>query len=220
MAHHNQINFIRENKDLIQEPILLVGSRLYDYDRFELAAELKKMGFIDITGTDIEDGPGVDFVVDISDRDSDFLQTNRGKYATVVCMEVLTHIKNPFDAAFNVSALSRPGAIVILSEVFVRKLSHMPYDFWRFSYEGLKMLFSRYNFWDERSRYSITRQRDGALMVFPGVFEAIMKDERHHDETRIGFFLRRFHRKFFAKGIFRISRLMPEQTVYAIGKLK
>lgn len=193
---------------------------MYHYDRYDLAQELQKLGFSDITGIDIEEGKGVDYVVDITDKESEFLKKNKGRFATVVCMEVLTHVKNPFSVAFNTAILSQSGAIVILSDVFVRKLSHMPYDFWRFSYEGLKTLFSQYDFFDERARYSITRQRDGALMIYSGVFEAIMKDQRHRDETKIGFFLRRLHRKFFAKGIFRISRLMPEQTVYAIGRLK
>lgn len=192
---------------------------MYHYDRYDLAQELKKLGFYEITGIDIEEGEGVDYVVDITDKQSEFVKANQGRFGTVVCMEVLTHVKNPFDVAFNVSLLSQPGATVIISDVFVRKLSHMPYDFWRFSYEGLKLLFSQYVFFDDRMRYSITRQRNGALMVFPGVFEAVMKDQRHRDETKIGFFLRRLHRKFFAKGIFRISRLMPEQTIYAVGKL-
>lgn len=219
MAHKNQIEFINQNKDLIKEPIMLVGAKIYDYDQFDLFQELQKMGFTDILGTDIAEGKGVDQVLDITDTNAEFIKINHKRFATIICMEVLTNVVNPFKAAENVTELMRDGGIVILSEVFVRKISKMPIDYWRFTYDGLKSIFPRVRFIDERNRFSITRQKNAQLLKFTGRFEEIMSDVRHLDETRFGFLIRRIHRRFFSNGIFKVSRLMPEQTVYAIGTL-
>lgn len=220
MAHKNQITFIKQNRDLIKEPILLVGAKVYDYDQFDLKAELIEMGYVDITGTDIESGTGVDHVLDITDADSEFIQHHKKHFSTVFCMEVLTNVKNPFAASLNVEALLKTNGIVFLSECFIRKISKMPVDYWRFTIDGLKTVFDQFTFFDDRCRFSITRQRDGILLNFKGKFIEIMKDSRHPDESRLGFLLRRIHRKWFSKGIFNVSRLMPEQTIYAVGKLK
>jgi hypothetical protein len=46
----------------------------------------------------------------------------------------------------------------------------------------------------------------------------VRSDQRHPDETAVGFLLRRVHRKFMANGVFELSRLMPENTICAVGK--
>src|SRR5690349_11889438 len=154
MAHRNHIAFISLNKDLIREPILLIGSKMYDYDPVDLAEELKKLGYKSIIGTDIESGRGVDYVVDILDKDSTFVKEHHSKFATVICLEVLTHLKNPFTAAGVMTSLTAKEGVIILSDAFVRKLSRMPYDFWRFSYDGLKTLFDQFTFYDDRAKCS------------------------------------------------------------------
>lgn len=220
MAHKNQIAFIKQNRDLIKEPILLVGAKVYDYDQFDLKAELIEMGYVDITGTDIESGTGVDHVLDITDANSEFIHNHKKHFSTVFCMEVLTNVKNPFAASLNVAAMLKTNGIVFLSECFIRKISKMPVDYWRFTIDGLKAVFDQFTFFDDRCRFSITRQRDGILLNFKGKFIEIMKDSHHPDESGLGFLLRRIHRKWFSKGVFNVSRLMPEQTIYAVGKLK
>ncbi len=220
MAHHNQIEFIKANRDLIKEPILLVGSKLYDFDQFDLSSELRKLGFSDITGIDIEEGRGVDFQVDITDSSSGFITENQYKFATVVCMEVLTNVRNPFKAAENVTSLLAEKGTVVLSECFIRKLSRMPVDYWRFSYDALKVLFESIEFIDVRARFSITRQKSTSLKTLQRNFDEISPWVRHDDETRIGFLIRKVHQKFFAKGVFQISRLFPEQTIFAVGSKK
>ncbi|MBX2963397.1 MAG: methyltransferase domain-containing protein [Cyclobacteriaceae bacterium] len=218
MAHRNQIKFLEANQDLVREPILIVGSKLYNYDKFDLEAELKRMGFNSIIGIDISEGPGVHFVIDIIDVSPEFMGTYSKHFNTIICMEVLTNVPNPFKAAENVFKMLTPGGTVVLSEVFVRKLSRMPVDYWRFSYDGLKALFAGFQFFDDRARFSVTRQRDAELRVIGKSFEEILAGVKHPDESLIGSYLRRIHRKYFSKGIFNVSRLMPEQTVYAVGR--
>lgn len=218
MAHHNQIEFLKQNRDKIAEPVLLVGAREYDYDQYSLKEELRKLGFSQVTGTDIEAGPGVDVVLDITDSASPLLQQWKGSFRTVICMEVLTNVNNPFLAAVHVDRMLAPGGVVILSECFVRKISKMPVDYWRFTYDGLKALFSRYLFDDSRSRFSITRQKQLTLTPFRGKFEEVLADARHGQESLLGYWVRRIHRKWLTGALFRISRWLPEQTIYGIGR--
>jgi hypothetical protein len=217
MAHKNQIEFIKRQLADIREPILIIGSKIYDYDAFDLAEELRKSGYNDITGMDISDGPGVDFVGDITDSSLAFFSHKQNHYNTIICMEVLTNVKNPFIAAFNVDIILGRGGLIILSECYVRKLSRMPVDYWRFTYDGLKQLFDGYFFKDEKACYSVLRQKDATLKIFEGSFEEIRNFERHKEESRFSWFARKLIFRFLSNGVFKISRLLPEQTIYAIG---
>jgi hypothetical protein len=215
VATIGQLNFLRENRDLLADPVLLVGSKMYEYDAGDLRTMLAELGLRDVTGVDIEAGDGVDEVVDITDP-GDFLDRNRDRFATVVCMEILTHVPNPFVAGDNVASLVRPGGTVVLSEVVVRKLSRMPADNWRFTPTGTKLVHSRLEFHDARARMGYTRDRAGGLFPVPDQLPAVT-DERHPDETSLGYLVRRVHRRFLARGVFQMSRLLPESTLYTIA---
>ena len=110
-----------------------------------------------ISGKDISEGDGVDYVVDITDNECEFIKGKTGKFSTVICMEVLTHVRNPFKAAENLSSFLKDGGTAVLSECYVRKISKMPIDLWRFTYDGTKELFKDLKFDDERARVSMTR---------------------------------------------------------------
>lgn len=215
MATLGQLQFLRQNRDLLAEPVLLVGSKMYEYDAGDLRKVLAEMGLDDVTGVDIEAGEGVDEVVDITDPGG-FLDRNRDRFATVVCMEILTHVPQPFVAADNVASLTADGGTVVLSEVVVRKLSRMPADNWRFTPTGTKLLHSRLEFDDARARMGYTRDRAGGLFPVPDQLPAVT-DQRHPDETSLGYLVRRIHRRYLAKGVFRMSRMLPESTLYTIA---
>jgi len=217
MATLNQISFLKENIDIISEPVLIIGSKQYEFDRENLRERLKELGLTDVTGIDISEGEGVDHVVDITDSDCEFIRKNSGKYSTVICMEVLTHVRNPFTAAKNLTGFLKTGGTAILSECYVRKISKMPIDLWRFTYDGTKELFGELKFDDERARVSLTREKDEKLLRLKYPLPQLMA-QKSEDENAAGYFFRRLHRKFFAKGIFRISRLLPETTIYSAGK--
>ncbi len=216
MATGNQISFLKANLDIISEPVLIIGSKHYDFDKENIRNRLNEMNIMDITGIDIFEGDGVDFVVDITDDQSDFIKNNSGKYSTVICMEVLTHVRNPFKAAKNLTAFIKDGGSAVLSECYVRKISKMPVDLWRFTYDGTKELFSDLKFDDSRARISLTREKNEQLLVLKYPLPQLLA-QKSEDENFIGYFLRRFHRKFFAKGIIKISRLLPETTIYSIA---
>lgn len=216
MATANQISFIKKNLDVIEEPVIIIGSRQYDFDKENIRTILEQSGLTDITGIDISEGEGVDQVVDITE-DSEFIKNNSKKYSTMICMEVLTHVKNPFKAADNMSRIMKNGGIAVLSECYVRKISKMPVDYWRFTYDGTKVLFSDLAFDDSKAMISLTREKSERLLPLSYPLPQVL-NEKHEDESGLGHLLRRLHRKFFSKGIFSISRLMPETTIYSIAR--
>jgi hypothetical protein len=93
----------------------------------------------------------------------------------------------------------------------------MPIDLWRFTYDGTKELFSGLTFQDSRAMISLTREKDERLLPLKYPLPQLLS-EKHEDESSFGYFIRRIHRKYFGKGIFKISRLMPETTIYSIAK--
>ncbi|MBX7042431.1 MAG: methyltransferase domain-containing protein [Ignavibacteria bacterium] len=216
MATKNQLKFIRDNKDAITEPVLIVGSKQYDFDRANIRQHLTELGVSLITGIDISEGEGVDHVADITDGKSAFITEHRESFGTVICMEVMTHVLNPFEAARNLFSMLKHGGSMILSECYVRKISKMPLDLWRFTYDGTKQLYSPMKFDDSRARISLTRDKGENLMPLRYPLPQVLY-EKSPDESSAGFMLRRIHRKFFSKGIFGVSRLFPETTIYSVA---
>lgn len=217
MATRNQIKFIELNKNLIKESILIVGSKMYDFDKESIQKNLIKWGFKDIQGIDLFEGEGVDCRVDITEIDSEFIKTHQEFFNTIFCMEVLTFVRNPFIAAQNMKNMLKEGGYIILSECYIRKISKIPIDLWRFTYDGTKELFSGLQFNDDRVMMSLVRDKNEQLQPLKYPLPQVL-NEKHNNENGLGYLLRRVHRKFFAKGIFKISRLMPEITIYSIAK--
>jgi len=216
MATSSQTRFLEENRDHLHGPALVVGSRMYDYDEADLRTALAAAGVTDVTGIDIVDGPGVDEVVDICAAD-DFVAANRDRFATVLCMEMITHVPQPFLLGANVSAVTRPGGAVFLSECIVRKLSRMPTDHWRFTYTGIQLLFPELTFLDDRARMSLPRSHSDLLLPYTDHLPEILSDRRHEDETALGWQVRRLHRRFLAGGLFALSRTMPEVSISSLA---
>ena len=65
MPNYNHIKYIRDNVRYIQDPILIVGSKEYEFDQYNFFTELKSMDFKTIIGIDIQIGEGVDIQADI-----------------------------------------------------------------------------------------------------------------------------------------------------------
>jgi hypothetical protein len=217
MATVNQIQFIHKAKDRIKEPILIMGSRVYDYDAYNIEEYLREFGFSDITGIDINEGKGVHVIADLCDLTNQFFVENQLYFNTVFCMELLTHVKFPWLIGKNINNLTKKNGHVIISECFVRKLTRMPKDYWRFTYDSFSLLCDEFDFIDELAMKSLTRAKVPDLVPLNDeIFEIL--HERADGESLLGFYLRRIHRKFAGGKLFKVSRLLPEQTFYAIGQ--
>ena len=98
--HH--LTYLSLYKNKISEPILIVGSKSYDFDTGNFLNHFKTLGFSKVTGIDISPGPGVDEVVDVCEPNSSFVKKQAGVYKTIICMQVLYATEDPFQAARNI----------------------------------------------------------------------------------------------------------------------
>lgn len=217
MAHFNQIEFIRTHAEKINGSILIVGSKEYAYDEFDIRSVLTSLGFNHIIGVDISEGTGVDIVMDIVAPDAAFMAKYNGGFDTIFFMEILTHLSNPFVAAQHINSLLKPGGTLFLSECIVRKISKMPSDYWRFTFDGLAVLFPEIAFNRNDLYTAATRLKQPNLTPFSGRIPEI-GETRNNQESRSGFLLRRIARRWLNGPLFRVSRFYPETTIYAVGK--
>lgn len=72
----------------------------------------------------------------------------------LICLEVLEHVRNPFKAVSEIRRVLRTGALLLLTVPFLTQYhgkggashKHSEYpDFWRFTHQGLELLFSDFN---------------------------------------------------------------------------
>ena len=111
-------------------PTLIVGAHVYGGkpDRRNLHA--------DCTGVDMIAGPGVDVVADLE------LETV-GMFAHIECMSVLEHCRRPWLMAANLEKMLDPCGTIYVTAPFVWRVHGYPDDYWRFTINGIKSLFTR-----------------------------------------------------------------------------
>ncbi len=153
MGDINQWTYIRRFSDQLAGPYLEVGSKDYGSTQ-DLRSLFAGRGRY--LGVDLEDGPGVDLVVDLT---ADFDQIDRAlegaRFGTAFCLSVLEHCRRPFEMAGNLTRLLRPGGKVCVSVPFSWKFHAYPDDYWRFTHQGVQALFARLEF-DPRQTVAAT----------------------------------------------------------------
>jgi hypothetical protein len=157
MGDLNQNAFIEEHMSLFDGPILEIGSRDYG-----TTPNLRPL-FPDAAylGVDMQAGPGVDQQIDLS---ADFAEVDlalEGKrFKTIFCLSVLEHCQQPFKMCENISKLLEPGGAVYVSAPFSWEFHGYPSDYWRFTPEGLKVLFPDLEFPVDYERLHTPRPGD------------------------------------------------------------
>lgn len=109
----------------------IVGSMSSD-NRQHFPGASKYIGF------DIHSAPGVDVVGDVHSISS---LLGEDSVDAIYSLSVLEHLQMPWIAAMEMNKSLRPGGLVFHSTVHSWPLHEVPNDFWRFSDEGLKVLF-------------------------------------------------------------------------------
>lgn len=71
---------------------------------------------------------------------------NFDPFDAVVCLSVLEHCKKPWRMAENIEDLLKPGGALMLSAPFAWRLHDYPGDYWRFTPDGIRLLFPRIAF--------------------------------------------------------------------------
>jgi len=156
MGDLNQLSFIKFNLDKFREPYLEIGTR------YGLTQKIRALfPNSDYTGLDMESGPGVDVVADLTE---DFKTVNRilgaKRFNTIFCLSVLEHCKNPFLMCENIMGLLAPNGVVYVSVPFAWKFHEYPSDYWRFTPEGIKVLFPDLEFNIEDGNMSTSQLGD------------------------------------------------------------
>lgn len=95
---------------------------------------------VQYTGFDIYSDSNTDVVGDAHGLSSYFPSGTR--FDAIFSLAVLEHIAMPWKVAMEINKLLPIGGLAFHSTPFTWPIHETPWDFWRFSHEGLRMLFS------------------------------------------------------------------------------
>lgn len=217
MGDLNQFNFVRANIDKFREPYLEIGTR------YGLTQKMRDLfPNSEYIGLDMEDGPGVDIVLDLT---KDFLSVDKilgGKrFNTIFCLSVLEHCGNPFLMAENITRLLNPRGVVYVSAPFSWKFHAYPCDYWRFTPEGIKRLFPELAFDSQTDNMSTseigdTRSIDDTLCSIRFSVSNSLDQKKYAMavSTAIIKLLRRFG---FAPWLLKYRYLLPPVMINMVG---
>lgn len=118
-------------------PVLAIGVRATD--ELSLATQLEVLSGRKIVGLDIHPGVGVDVVGDAHCLSELFPEDH---FAVVYSASLLEHVAAPWLVAAECARVLKPGGLAIHIAPWVWPTHAQPNDFWRFSPEGLRLLFS------------------------------------------------------------------------------
>lgn len=139
MGSVNQLIYIQRHAAELAGPYLEVGSKDYG-DTQDLRSVFRGRG--EYIGADLESGPGVDLVLDFTGCFADVDAQLKGRrFGTIFCLSVLEHCTQPFTMSENLTRLLRPGGKLCISVPFAFQFHGFPSDYWRFTHEGVKLLF-------------------------------------------------------------------------------
>ena len=222
MGNINDQIFIKQNIEQFAGPYLEVGSK--DYGNTQNIKSL----FPDTDkyiGTDMEDGKGVDVVLNLAEdisAISDKLAND--KFNTIFCLSVLEHCEDPFLVAKNLTSLLKPNGVICISVPFALGFHGYPSDYWRFTHEGIKKLFPKLSFDPETTCSATTKENE---------FKSTGKDlGRMPISSKYYFKKRQFFRGISIKILATLSKIgilrwligykyiMPPTHIYSIGLLR
>jgi SAM-dependent methyltransferase len=123
---------------LLEDPIVEIGSYLVagQEDLANIRPFFEGENFI---GCDIRRGPGVDRIEDVEK-----LTFTNKSISTIIILETLEHIQNPIVAIDECYRVLKDDGILISSSLMNFPIHNYPYDYWRFTPEGFKYLFKRF----------------------------------------------------------------------------
>lgn len=111
---------------------LIVGSKIFS------EREDRRLRYPQVLGVDMQAGDGVDRVLDLEEP----LPDDIGRFHHIECMSVLEHSRRPWKLAANLERVLKPGGTLLLTVPFVWRVHGYPRDYWRFSKDGVRALFS------------------------------------------------------------------------------
>ena len=162
MGDRNQLRFGERHLRLFRKPCLEIGSRDEGFTVSFRQALATHPG--EYVGIDAIPGPGVDVAVDLVD---DFARISRilpGPFATIFCLSVLEHSRQPFRMAENIQRLLETGGALYVSVPFAWEIHSFPSDYWRFTPEAVRLLFPDIEFPPGQCAYHTQVEDDFRLL--------------------------------------------------------
>lgn len=139
MGDVNQRIFVEKFAGRLAGPFLEVGSKNYGNTQDLRSLFARDQDYV---GLDMEEGAGVDVVMDLTEDFADIDATLGGqRFGTIFCLSVLEHCDRPFRMAENVTRLLQPGGCLCISVPFAWRIHAYPNDYWRFTPAGVRKLF-------------------------------------------------------------------------------
>jgi len=158
MGDINQLIFIHKYAEQLNGPFLEVGSKDYGSTQNLRALFANRDKYI---GIDMEDGPGVDIVLDLTEDFQKIDSKLRGqRFGTIFCLSVLEHCEQPFKMAENLTLLLKQKGQICISVPFSWKIHGYPNDYWRFTPEGIKRLLPNVEFDIEQSLAATSKKNE------------------------------------------------------------
>ena len=92
-----------------------------------------------VDSTDIDPDRKPDIVDDLTDT-----RIKPDSYDFIICAEVVEHVTSPQKAAQNLFKILKPGGGILVSTPYIFPTHDAPYDFFRYTEYGLKLLFEQF----------------------------------------------------------------------------
>lgn len=122
----------------VREPIIEFGARQVD-GQADFADLRQFFGGKQYIGCDYVAGPGVDRIENIMN-----LTIQNDSAGTCILVDTLEHVADPFKAMSEIWRILRPGGIVLLTVPFAFEIHSFPYDYFRYTKEGVASLLGRF----------------------------------------------------------------------------
>lgn len=217
MGDINQYNFVQQHVSIVRAPILEVGSKNYG-NTPDFRSLFPGQEYL---GADREEGRGVDVVLDLTcDFRSVSSKLHDRRFNTVICFSVLEHCNHPFQMCANIATLLNPSGIVLISVPFSWRIHGYPADYWRFTPDGVRVLFPGFDFDAHPGHLSTSVVGDtGAINNFMMRAELdITKGLKRKLYGRLtACFIELFRKWGFMPQIFRHPYLFPPVLINMIG---
>jgi hypothetical protein len=126
--------YIERHADKLGDDVLEVGSRMTIPNAWWIInRDLAKGQWL---GIDMQEGPGVDQVVDIHSPPAEW----SGRFSGVLCSEVLEHVARPWLALPRLHSIIQPGGWIVVTTLTSFPIHGFPDDYYRYTPSGLKLL--------------------------------------------------------------------------------
>lgn len=134
MGDINQQIYLKTLLPKVDGPVLEIGSKDYG----STSSFRDTYPGVEYVGTDMEPGPGVDVVADLTLGIGPLPPAH---FALGICCSVLEHVRRPWVMAEHITTLIRPGGTLYMSVPWVWRYHAYPDDYFRFSWRGVEELF-------------------------------------------------------------------------------